>query len=174
MKYNLWQNIYLHSSSLLLLLNPVASICQLSAQHKNCGKKAIMHATKQWRDQHWIQSCKECLNLFKQTEARKQPNNMFGCSYTWTQPRLYNEYISQLLQYRIIITACEEALISVLHGSTDSACASTTRECSQLPGTTGVSHWPLMMSPLCSPLADKQNALMLATQHFAWQLQESW
>lgn len=59
------QHLYLHSSSLLLLLNPIANICQLSAQHKNCGKKAIMHATKQWRDQHWIESCKECLNLFK-------------------------------------------------------------------------------------------------------------
>lgn len=46
------QYLYLHSSSLLLLLNPIANICQLSAQHKNCGKKAIMHATKQWRDQH--------------------------------------------------------------------------------------------------------------------------
>lgn len=25
---------------------------------------------------------------------------------------------------------------------------------------------------LCSPLADKQNAVMLAAQHFVWQLQE--
>lgn len=57
-----------------------------------------------------------CLNLFKQIEAGKQPNNMFGCSYTWTQPRIYHEFIFQLLQYRIMITACEEALISVLHG----------------------------------------------------------
>lgn len=48
------QNIYLHSSSLLLPLIPVASIYHLSSSHKNCGKKATMHATKQWRDQHWI------------------------------------------------------------------------------------------------------------------------
>lgn len=49
-----WQNIYLHSSSLLLPLIPVASICQLSSSHRNCGKKATMHTTKQWRDQYWI------------------------------------------------------------------------------------------------------------------------
>lgn len=41
---------------------------------------------------------------------------MFCCSYTRTQPSIYHEYIFQLLQYRIIITACEEVLISVLHG----------------------------------------------------------
>lgn len=37
-----------------------------------------------------------------------------------------------------------------------------------------MSHWPLMMSPLCSPLADKQNAVTLAAQHSARRPQEGW
>lgn len=42
-----------HSSSLLVLLGPIANICQqMFPQHKNCGKKAITHAVKQCRDQH--------------------------------------------------------------------------------------------------------------------------
>lgn len=117
------------------------------------------------------------VSLFKQREARKQHNNMFCCSYTWTQSSIYHEYIFQLLQYRIIITACEEVLISVLHG------CKRKHRLSMCLNNKGVfpaacndwmSHWPLMMSPLCSPLADKQNAVMLAAQHFVWQLQEGW
>lgn len=122
-------------------------------------------------------SCKKCLNLFKQIEARKQPNNMFCCSYTRTQPWMYHERIFQLLWHRILVTACEEVLISVLHGYKRkhrlSVCLDN-KGVFTAAWNNWMSHWPRMMSPLCSPLADKQNAVMLAAQHSAWQLQEGW
>lgn len=73
-----------------------------------------MHATKQWRDQHWMEPCKERLNLFKYSEAREQPNNMFCCSHTWTESWMYL-LTFQIPRYRIITTACAELLISVSH-----------------------------------------------------------